>query len=333
MHGGLAVAAWVPILFAAPPVRIESSATCPDKAQISAELGRMLSSRDDAVPPSESANVAVHDQTLLVTLKGADGLVLGERRLLAEGDCDAQARAVAVIIATFLTDIHPEYLSLLPDSERQPDVAPAPSASAEGAEPPPLKAPPPPPPPPSPPSPPRTLPLAPPSPVSPEPSEWLVALAAGAEFSSEFVPAAALSLSFLPAAEGFGARAFVLVSGAAERQLGEELASSFRFPLGVGALFRFGRGSAWCDLSAGASVGWLHVAGRTFDDNESANDIVFGPFLGVRAGTEWLGLRPFAELGALAWPGESTLVARSPDATARLPWFEAFLLVGAGFVP
>jgi hypothetical protein len=284
----------------------------------------MLLSRDDAVPPSETANVAVHDRTLLITLKGADGLVLGERRLLAEGDCDAQARAVAVIIATFLSDIHPEYLSLLPDSEREPDVAPAPSAPAESPEPPPPKAPPPPP---------RTLPLAPPSPLKPEPSEWLFGLAAGAEFSSQFVPAAALSVSFLPAADGFGARAFVLVTGAAERQLGEEEASSFRFPLGVGPLFRFGRASAWCDVSAGASVGWLHVAGRTFDDNESANDIVFGPFLGVRAGTEWLGLRPFAELGALAWPGESTLVARSPDVTARLPWFEAFLLVGAGFVP
>jgi hypothetical protein len=86
-------------------------------------------------------------------------------------------------------------------------------------------------------------------------------------------------------------------------------------------------------LSAGASVGWLHVEGRTFENNESANDIVFGPFLGIRAGTEWLGLRPFAEVGALAWPGESTLVARSPDATARLPWFEAFLLAGVGIAP
>jgi hypothetical protein len=292
----------------------------------------MLSSRSDAAPPSETAIVAVHDDNVLITLKGADGLVLGERRLLVEGDCDAQARAVAVILATFLSDIHPEYLSLLPATEAHSPVEPNPATVAPEAPssppPPPPKAPPPPPPPP------RSSPVRPPlSPPKRQPSEWLVAIAAGAEFSSEFVPAAALSLSLLPEPEGFGARAFVLVTGTADRQLGDEVASSFRLPLGVGPLFRVGRRSAWCDLSAGASVGWLHVEGRTFENNESANDIVFGPFVGVRAGTEWLGLRPFAEVGALAWPGESTLVASSPDATARLPWFEAFLLAGVGIAP
>ena len=109
------------------------------------------------------------------------------------------------------------------------------------------------------------------------------------------------------------------------------MASFTRFPVGVGPLVRAGRSEAWFEAAAGVALGWLHVAGRTFASNASADDLVVGPFASLRAGTQWLGVRPFLEAGALAWPGESVLVSSSPDASAELPVLDGFFLLGAGY--
>ncbi len=318
-----------PSVLAAPPVRLDAAGDCPSEARISAELEAIVSSREGAPGAADVARIETRDGVLVVTLTSPDGARLGERRLHVAGDCDAQARAVAVIVATFLADLHPEYLTLLP--------APPPEAPAE---PEPVEAP-------TSPSPSPAEPAPAPAPASaalpsprPEPApvpalayprdEWLLAVAAGVELNSELVPAAELSLSFLPGGRGFGARAFALVPGAAGRELDESVATFARYPLGVGALFRVGQRDAWLDAGAGVAVAWLHVEGRTFARNSSADDWVIGPFASVRAGTEWGGVRPFAELGVLGWPGESVLISRTPAASATLPRVEGSLLLGAG---
>ena len=325
-----------PIVFGAPPVRLFSDGVCPSEVRIGAELEAIVRSREGA--PVDVARVTTQDGEILVTLKDAEGALLGERRLRAEGDCDAQARAVAVILATFLADRHPEYLTLLPaapdsapdepsEPVSAPPAAPAPApAQVEPA-----------------PEPPKGAPVrAPEAAALPTPAkapvpelafprdEWLLAAAVGGELSSEVVPAGAVSLSFIPGARGFGGRVFVLVAGSAERALGEERASYSRYPLGVGPLFRVGHANAWFDAAAGVAFAWLRVAGRTFASNSSADDVVVGPFLSVRAGSEAFGLRPFVEVGVLGWPGESVLISRSPAESARLPRFEATVLLGAG---
>lgn len=344
MLGVAALVSLVPLVLSAPPVRLEVDGTCPDPARISDELAAILSSREEAPPPSDTARVTTHDGVLTVTLIGAGGALLGERELRADGDCDARARAVAVIVATFLADVHPEYLTFLP-SDAAANDAPA-GAAAPVADPPPAPAgnpaplPPPgttPPPGAAParlgPSPATNNVLAPtPAPERAQlPNEWLLTAAVGAELNSDLVPAASISLSFVPAARGLGVRAFALVTGRAERALAADVASYSRFPFGIGPLVRFGQGDAWFDAGAGVALGWLHVAGRTFSSNTSADDVVVGPFASLRAGTEWLAFRPFAEVGALIWPGKSVLLARSPEASAELPAFEGFFLLGAGW--
>lgn len=329
MVGLLTFVSLSPLVLAAPPVRLDAASDCPSEARISAELEAIVASREGAPEAADVARIETRDGVLVVTLTGPDGARLGERRLHVAGDCDAQARAVAVIVATFLADLHPEYLTLLPapppeaPAEPEPVEAPA-SPPPTAAEPAPAPAPP-------------SAPLSPPRPErAPVPvlayprDEWLLAVAAGVELSSELVPAAELSLSFLPGARGFGARAFALVPGAGGRELGGAIATFARYPLGVGALFRVGQEDAWLDAGVGVAVGWLHVEGRTFARNSSADDWVIGPFASVRAGTEWAGVRPFAEVGALGWPGESVLISRSPAAKATLPRVEASLLLGAG---
>jgi hypothetical protein len=327
--GLLAFVSFAPVVLAAPPVRLETHGVCPSEARISAELEAIVSSREGAPEPVDVARITTQDGMLVVTLRGPDGGPLGERRIAAEGDCDAQARTVAVILATFLTDLHPEYLTLLPAAP--PDALPegAPAEAAPAAE----TAPPAPLPVPSAPAaaPPPPVRAAPPVPArASRPDEWLLTAAVGVELSSELVPAAQVSLSFVPGARGFGARAFVLVAGSADRELGGAVASFSRYPLGVGPIVRAGRPDAWLDAGAGVAFGWLRVAGRTFASNSSADDLVVGACSSVRAGTEWLGLRPFVEVGALVWPGESVLISSSPARSTTLPRFEASLLLGAG---
>lgn len=325
----------IPILFAASPVRLDVEGTCPDEASIAVELAAIVASREDAPPPTDTARVTTRDDLLVVSLSGADGALLGERQLRAEGDCDSQARAVAVILATFLTDLHPEYLTLLPaapapahedpvpDSDVAEPDSPAPSAApaaAPSAENPVAPAPSPPP---------STSTKTPAS--RPIPNEWLLTASAGAVMNSELVPAGSISLSFIRGGGALGLRAFGLVSGAADREIGGFVASFTRFPAGIGPLVRLGRRHAWVDATAGVALGWLQVAGRTFATNTSENDWVVGPFASLRAGTEWLGVRPFLEAGALAWPGESVLVSNSPDASEKLPVLDGFFVLGAGY--
>jgi len=332
MLGVAAFVSWIPIVLSAPPVRLEVDGTCPDGARIGAELAAIVTSREDAPPPSDTARVTTSAGALTVTLIGPGGTLLGERRLQADGDCDAQARAVAVIVATFLADVHPEYLTFLPPSPDGAAGVPSQGAS-EPIAPTPAPAPSAPPPATPKPSPVRPIPPAStPAPGgAPPANEWLLTAAAGAELNAELVPAASISLSFVPFAQGLGVRAFALVTGRAERAIGTDVAAFSRFPFGVGPIFRFGQRDAWFDVGAGVALAWLHVAGRTFSTNTSADDLVVGPFASLRAGTRWLALRPFVEVGGLVWPGESVLVARSPEASAELPVFEAFFLLGAGW--
>jgi hypothetical protein len=327
--GLLAFVSVAPVVLATPPVRLEIHGVCPSDGRISAELEAIVSSREGAPEPVDVARITTQDGMLVVTLTGPDGGPLGERRIPAEGDCDAQARTVAVILATFLTDLHPEYLTLLPSA--QPDALPVgePADAAPSAE----TAPPAPQPAPSAPA------AAPPPPVraarpiparASPPDEWLLTAAVGVELSSQLVPAAQVSLSFVPGAGALGARAFALVAGSADRELGGAVASFARYPLGVGPIVRVGRPDAWLDAGAGVAFGWLRVTGRTFAINSSADDLVAGAWSSVRAGTRWLGLRPFVELGALVWPGESVLISSTPAASTTLPRFEANFLLGAG---
>jgi hypothetical protein len=329
--GLLAFVSFAPVVLAAPPVRLEIHGACPSEGRISAELEAIVSSREGAPEPVDVARITTQEGMLLVTLRGPDGAPLGERRIPAEGDCDAQARTVAVILATFLTDLHPEYLTLLPAA--QPEAAPeAPPAEITPPAEAPPKAPLPAPVPPAqrsaPPSPdPRAEPVL---AIPPTRDEWLLTAAAGVALSSKLVPAGEVSFSFVPGARGLGARVFVLVPGSADRELGGAVASFARYPLGVGPIVRAGGRGAWLDAGAGVALGWLRVAGRTFAINSSADDLVVGACSSVRAGTEWLGLRPFVELGALVWPGESVLISSTPAASTTLPRFEANFLLGAG---
>jgi hypothetical protein len=323
-------------VLAGPVVVIESALDCPAAGQVSEELERIVPNAA-GTPPQDRALLSSEDGVLLVHLRAPDGTLLGERRIVAEGSCNERARAVAVILGTWLTDIHPEYRSALPlpaPAPEQPTQAPAANPPAAA------------------PSPQRPPPLQRPAPLQPAPlparladrdvatskqaaaRRWSGALAIGFGLSEAgAVLAGALSASYAPERTGLGAAAFAVLTLPAERSLGSGTVSSFRWPLGAGPLLRVQGRRAFFDVSAGPMVGWLHVAGEGFSENRSADDAAAGAFGRVRLGLGWPRFRPFVEAGLLGWFGAATAVTREPETEFELPAFESFVLAGMAFAP
>ncbi|HEY3496720.1 MAG TPA: hypothetical protein VGK73_18600 [Polyangiaceae bacterium] len=311
----LSVALFFPLAATSSIVAIEGDVDCPGAEAVSAELARILP------PPStelgDRASVSRREEFLHVTLRTKEDLLVGEREVAAEGTCEEQARAVAVILAAWLTDVHPEFRTPLPPAE---------PAAPESPPPPPVA--------PAPPPPPAVL-KAPPAPPS-KPARlwrWSAGAGAGLELSDAgLTPAFELSLSFAPDA-GLGVMAFALLVVPETRELGSGEARTFRWPLGLGPLLRFPAGSVDVELAAGLDLAWLHAQGEDFATLGDADDLAFGAFGTARVTGRWSFARPFVGLTALGWLSPATLTARVPEAEVDLPAIEGVLLVGLTLPP
>jgi hypothetical protein len=319
------LALFVSGIFAAPPVILEGAPDCPSAEAISRELERIVSAPAGSAP-TDTALVLLEGSELRIVLTTNDGRLLGERRLPADGSCDERALSVAVVLGAWIATAHPEYLSALPEAEREA----APAAAETGAPTPPPIAPP-------------VAPASPPPAPRVEPSppvrvtraivwRFQMGLGVGGELSDAgLVPAADVSLRYAPDASGFGASAFALVAGPESRAIGSGRVSSFRWPLGAGGLARLESGAVALELDAGLMIGVLRVQGEGFAPNDAATDAQGGGYAGLRVGGASGRWRPFAAAKLLTWFGTATAQARVPDAEVDLPVAEGVFLVGAGY--
>ena len=294
-------------------VAIEGDADCPTAEAVNAELLRILPAPENEL--GDRASVTRSEQSLHVTLRGADGSVVGERAVVVEGTCEEQARVVAVILAAWLTDAHPEFRTALPVAPAAEPLAPeAPKAPPVVAPAPPAA---------------RAAPPAKPRQVF----RWSAGAGAGVELSDAGAVAAfELSASFAPAA-GWGATAFALFALPATRELGSGSAVGFRWPFGVGPLLRSPAGALSIELTAGPHLGWLHMSGKDFASGREANDLAFGVFAGARVTTRRSFLRPFLALTGLGWLSPATLTAQVPEAELELSPLEGAVQVGVSLNP
>ena len=115
------------LLLAALPVRVESDA-CPSAAEVEQALASMLSSVSGVVG-QDVAKVERTGGHLRVELVDATAAVLAERLLDGHGSCAELAELAAIVIASWESDVHPEFVR--PHAE--PLVAPPPATRAPGA--------------------------------------------------------------------------------------------------------------------------------------------------------------------------------------------------------
>jgi hypothetical protein len=119
------------LLLAALPVRVESDA-CPSGAEVEQDLVSMVStvSTVSGVTGQDVAKVERSDGKLRVVLIDDKAAVLAERVLDGHGSCAELAELAAIVIASWESDVHPEFVR--PHAEppaARPTVAPVPGGA------------------------------------------------------------------------------------------------------------------------------------------------------------------------------------------------------------
>jgi hypothetical protein len=119
------------LVLIAAQVMVEGDSACPNPDAVHAELSPLLPQDDQA--QGQRPDVARVDLTadhLTVTLRSALGVLIGRRTLSAGGSCEERARAVAVILGTWESDVHPAFQGGAPPAAVAPTPAP-PEPAAE----------------------------------------------------------------------------------------------------------------------------------------------------------------------------------------------------------
>lgn len=312
---GLVPALWAP-----------SPTDCPEAATVEAKLRETLGLRAE-VPIEERVSVEHRGEQLRVTARGKDDRLLGERLLPAQGSCEELAGAVAVVLAAWISDQHPEYLAALP----APEVPAEPSPEAPELPPPP----------------PATPPTAPPEAAAPSHDEapasrnqsgvahrFGVGAALGAEFSSDgAVPLGAIGARWMPEHRGTGGALTAVVTGSRRVELSNGSVRYFRWPLVLGPVFRFPIGGTSLDLQAGAALAWLHLEGIDYSPAQEHDAFSAGGALAARLVLASGLLRPFAELNGVVWGPTEAVVRRGDgdELSVKLPQVEVFAVFGAAW--
>ena len=97
---GLLVSLWL-------AMQIEVAGSCPSAQQIEGELATLLPP-DFAADSSDRAVIAEDGESLTISLARADGRSAARRQLSRTGTCAEQAETVAVMLAVWEAQIHPE---------------------------------------------------------------------------------------------------------------------------------------------------------------------------------------------------------------------------------
>jgi len=319
----------------APVVRFApTDVACPTTAEVQAQLAAVLST-SGANAPLDVATLERTGPTLSVRVNRPDGTPVGRRTFEGAHPCADLASAVALTIATWESDVHPEFVLApppLPEDARRgapaPVLAPPEApASVETVV--------------SPPE--RTGP-----PVTPAGLDVDLGAALGTQATPSpdggvLDPALALGLTVVggvaPADGGLGARLALGASTERAVPLADGQARWFRVAGSVGPTWRLRLGSAAAsapsldartavDLHAEIALGALHVRGSGFSSNASGWSFDVGGAAGVRV---WLGQgrwRPSIDLGLAYWPRENVAYASPSAATARLPRVDVSLALG-----
>jgi hypothetical protein len=322
-------------------LRVQGEVTCPEPGQVAADVQKILEISTEYAPQLH-ADLSREGAWLELTLTGADGTSLGERRFEANEDCAVLSHTVAVVLATWLSDEHPEYVVALPTGDSPPKSVAQPSSGSAAAVAPEVSKPAPP----SPAPPPAPLRVAPAraisAPVRSEketPKRYRLAPSAalgGALGSSEFASAAWLGVSLDPGINGLG----VDLTAAWVANRSEPLATHevrwSRWPVLLGPYLRLATPSGRFDLGAGATLALLRLEGRDFSANFATSHAAFGSYAGLRFLPKTGAWQPFFMIMPVLWFGHATAFATGADgaaAEARLPSLDLLFAAGLRFLP
>ena len=323
-----------PILLGA-ALRVDGKVTCPEPKQVSADLQKILEISTEYAPQLH-ADLRRDGAWLELTLTGADGTSLGERRIDANEECAVLSHTVAVVLATWLSDEHPEYVVALPTVDAAQATVPTPTNEAPRTPAPPAN--------PQAPSPPTVA-------VLPVQARGRALSAAGAREahhlalsaalggalgSSEFAPSASLGLSLDPGIQGLGVDLAAAWVAARSEPLAAHSVSWSRWPVFLGPYLRLVTRVGRFDLGAGGTLAWLRLEGRDFSPNVATSHAAFGSYAALRFLPRAGAWQPFVLVMPALWFGRATAFASGTNgaaADATLPSIDLLFAAGMRFLP
>jgi hypothetical protein len=295
------------LLWLAAAVQVEGTGDCPSPDDVTRHLEDLLpvAPGQDVTAP-DVARLSERGELLSVSLFRADGALIERRVLQRPSSCDDIAKAVAVVISSWESDIHPEFLQPAPKRPSSPSAPPATVFESR--------------------------------PVA-APRVWRLELGVGVLGAlapdGQGADSAAGALAQAVVSKGdapWGAR--LAVDATSERQLGlpDGAANWWRVNAALGpALLLHPTGGAWrIEVHADAVASVLSVGGAGFTKNHSAATASFGAGGGIRLARRgpWA---PWLDLVGRGWWTPEIVYEQPTGATRTLPPLEILAAIGLGW--
>jgi hypothetical protein len=281
------------------PVRVEAS-ECPSVVEVEQSLAAILPSVA-VTAVRDVAHVLRLGNRLDIELVNSDGAVLATRQIEQTGSCADLAALVAVVIASWESDVHPEFSRAAPAPMREvaarPPGKPSPSAARPSG--------------------------------GYDPSGYDLAAGGAVSWADSLALGGALAATWIPRGDGLGARVFGEVETSRTVDLGQRQARWQRWHGSLEIDWRTSRVPSVFDVHAGLALGWLSASGVNFDSNQSAGALSQGMTIGARWAW-WLGrdVAVFADIAAVYWLRTQTIYS-SPDGIQQdIPHFQGLASLG-----
>jgi hypothetical protein len=298
---GLLVASWL-------AMQVQGTGSCPSPAEVEATLAPLLpvgfaSSSTDLAAITEEA-----DGALSVWLARPDGKTVARRRLPPAATCGEQAQTVAVALAVWEAQIHPE-ISLRLDRLAAP-AASVPASEGDLA----IR---------------RTGGSG---PAARAVSLGLGVAAVGSWQPGSIAPGGRLD-AILGTADGpWSARLSVAGLGTHTERLAPGEARWWRLYFALGADYAIPHGRRW-DLTLGAAgvLGVASVEGAGFTSDRATRTADLGVEATLRVDLRLGAVRPWVGLAIVTWLRRQTVEVIGTGASLELPRAEPMLALGADF--
>jgi hypothetical protein len=265
------------------PVQVVND-SCPSGAEVELALASMIASPTPTPASRDVARLERQPDKLRVELVDADGVVIGERTLDGSASCAELGRMAAIVIASWESDVHPEFV-------RQPvDIARAARPQAPAS----------------------------PPPVTVPAVSAAYDVGAGVTLGQADTLAAGASIGGAWFPRGVGLGAWVLGGGDMARTIavGTHQARWRRWTASLELAHRWMRDSLAIDAHAGATVGWLSTEGVDYAQNRSDSAAALGGTAGIRSA--WWGSRHVAlwlDLRGFYFPRPDSIYGSAAGAT------------------
>jgi len=273
------------------PVRVVDDG-CPSGAAVELALASMLTSSGVDPAARDVAKLERRPDKLHVELVDPEGVVIAERTLDGAASCAELGRMAAIVIASWESDVHPEFA-------RKPTEI----VRVERAAPPTVLA------------------------AAPAPSPTAFDVAAGVTLGQTDTLAAGASIGAAWFPRGVGLGAWVLGAGDMARTIavGTHEARWRRWTASLELARRWARDALVADAHAGLTLGWFTTEGVDYEQNRSASAVSLGATAGIRT-SWWVSRRTafWADLRGFYFPRRDSIYGSgggaTPEETAVPNW-------------